>query len=617
MLLAAGWLVQVGLRLWFSRHQFMPLANPDETAYLLAARVIAGGPAGDLSGSTLYQGGYPLLITPVYWFTSDPSTVYHVVLVINALISALILPLGYLTCRRLGLARPLAYGVATVAALLPAGFFYSEYAMTDAVFPVVTLAWLLTTHSWLTAASARGRCVAAAASALLAAYAYATHSRGLVMVAGLAVVGGFVAWRRPRARFSVLVAGLTGVVIAAAGWSLNHHLSVTIYPEGARSLSSTVRTRLGTPHGVFHVLEMAAGQLWRVVMDSWGIAGIGLVAALAVIVRRDVRPELRLMAALAVGVTTAIACLTPAALPLDQAEAWASGRYLDGMIIVFFLAGAAMLLQARMRTILACAAVTTGLFALATATVAVYIGTSVPTSGFGSAFNFAEPAVLTWNWTQASVPLASAVTLVMLAAWLGFAAVLRRWQPGVVANGVSGAKGVSGTGRASEFSGTSGSGGAFGAGEVSGAGEVFRAGEVSGAGQARRVLGVRLVFGACVAAVSLVAVAQMTSHVSQAGSLNAQASSAMLRAAGLRPGEHVAVDRNLSWQLAIPESFEVSWTELDFFWSAKQPPPAGVSVVEVPWASGQSAEASWPDAPPGWRITGSDQGYEWVVWRKG
>src|SRR5258708_6929221 len=43
ILLALGWLVQVGLRVWFSRHQVMPLANPDETAYLVAARVLAGG----------------------------------------------------------------------------------------------------------------------------------------------------------------------------------------------------------------------------------------------------------------------------------------------------------------------------------------------------------------------------------------------------------------------------------------------------------------------------------------------------------------------------------------------------------------------------------------------
>ena len=565
VLLAAGWLVQVGLRVWFSRHQVMPLANPDETAYLIAARVLAGGPGADLSGSTLYPGGYPLLITPVYWFTSNPATVYHAVTVVNAVIGAAVLPLGYLACRRLGLDRPAAYGVATVAALLPAGFFYSGYAMTDAVFPVVTLAWLLTTHSWLTASSARGRYAAAAGSALLAAFAYVIHSRGLVMLAGYAAVGAFIAWRRPAARLSVVLAALTALVTAAAGWSLNHYLSSALYPEGTRSLSGQMRERLTSVSGTIHVFEMAAGQLWRLVLDSWGIAGIGLIVALAVVARRDVRSDLRIMAAVSVAVTTVIAVTAPAALPSDQSQAWASGRYLDGMIIVFFLAGAVLLLRAGLRPILACAACITALFVLAAVTVAVYAGSSVPTAGFGAGFNFAEPAVLTLNWTRANVLLATAVTLGLLAVWIGFAAAVRRWR-------------------------------------------------VSGAWTG---LGVRLAFGGCVAAVSLVAVAQMTSHVSQTSSSNAQAASSLLKASGLRPGEQVAVASNLSWPLWVPQAFEVSWTELELFNPASaSTPPAGVTVVETSWPSGQPAQAGWPDVPAGWRIAASDQVNAWVVWRK-
>ena len=66
LLVAAAWVVQLGLRIWLSRAQTVPLANPDESAYLIAARVLTGGPATDFSDSTLYQGGYPLLITPAF-----------------------------------------------------------------------------------------------------------------------------------------------------------------------------------------------------------------------------------------------------------------------------------------------------------------------------------------------------------------------------------------------------------------------------------------------------------------------------------------------------------------------------------------------------------------------
>jgi len=562
VLLVAGWLCQAGLRAWFGRMQVMPLANPDETAYLIAARVLAGGPGANLSGSTLYPGGYPLLITPVYWFTSNPATVYHAVLMINAAISAAILPLGYLACRRLGLDRPAAYGVATVAALVPAGFFYSQYAMTDAVFPVITLAWLLATHSWLTASSARSRYAAAAGSALLAGFAYMVHSRGLVLLAGYAAVGAFIAWRRPAARGSVAAAALIALGVAGAAWGLNHYLASAIYPEGARSLSGQMASRLHSVQGTIHALEMAAGQLWRLVLDSWGIAGIGLVAALAVIARRGVRTDLRIMAALAVAVTAAIACTAPAALPSDQSQTWASGRYLDGMIITFFLAGAVVLLRAGWRPILGCALCTVVSFVVAAVTVATYAGSSLPTSGFGSAFNFAEPAVLTQNWTQASVLLASAVTLGLLACWVAFALAARRWRAVIP------------------------------------------------------------VFGACVAAVSLVAVAQMTSQVSQASTVQAQAVNVPVSASGVRPGEQVAVSSDLGWQAWVPLAYQVSWTKLQFFDPASQSPPAGVTVVEMPWPDGQSAQpaqpaqASWPHAPAGWRVVASNQAGGWVLWRK-
>jgi len=110
LLLVFGWLVQAGLRAWLSRMQTVPLSTPDEAAYLIAARVLAGGVPANFSYSTLYPAGYPLLIAPVYWFTHNPVTVYRAALGINAAISAAVLPLAYLVGRRLRLDRPTAYG---------------------------------------------------------------------------------------------------------------------------------------------------------------------------------------------------------------------------------------------------------------------------------------------------------------------------------------------------------------------------------------------------------------------------------------------------------------------------------------------------------------------------
>ncbi len=115
----------------------------------------------------------------------------------------------------------------------------------------------------------------------------------------------------------MLAASLTALTAVGAGWSLDRHLASVLYPAGTRSLSSELVTRLGSVQGAIHVGEMAAGQLWRLTLDSWGIAGIGLIAAAAAIARRGVRTDLRIMAALCVAVTIVIACTAPAALPAN------------------------------------------------------------------------------------------------------------------------------------------------------------------------------------------------------------------------------------------------------------------------------------------------------------
>jgi uncharacterized membrane protein YhaH (DUF805 family) len=198
---------------------------------------------------------------------------------------------------------------------------------------------------------------------------------------------------------------------------------------------------------------------------------------------------------------------------------------------------------------------------VAAATVAVYAGTSLPVNGFGNGFNFAEPAVLTQDWTQASVLVATAVAFGLLACWIVLALIVRRWRGLMLACGLG-------------------------------------------------------VLGLGVAAVSLVAVAQMTSHVSRPGtSAQAASTTGLVTAARLKPGDKVAISTEVPWELWIPQAFEISWTELQFFNPASQPPPAGVNVVETPWPNGPSASASWPHAPAGWRIVAANRSAGWVIWR--
>jgi hypothetical protein len=601
LLLVAGWLAQAGLRAWLSRMQAVPLATPDEAAYLIAARVLAGGVPANFSYSTLYPAGYPLLIVPVYWFTHHPVTVYRAVLMINAAVSALLMPLAYLAGRRLGLSRPAAYGVATVTALLPAGLFYSEYAMPDAIYPVLGLAWLLTVHSWLTASSRRRRYAAAIGSGLLAGYAEAVHSRGLVIVGAYVAFGALIAWRRLVPRGTAVAAAVALSLPLWVGSVLNGKLASAMYPSGSRSLLGEVAIRLKSPHDVLLIGEQAAGQMWRFILDGWGVPGIGLIAAVVIALRRAARADLRIMAAISVVITLAIAVTAPAALPPDQSITWASGRYLDFMVVVFFLVGAVVLLREDRRRIIVYAACLVPATLVTAVAVGADAGWSVPTSGFGGAFAFAEPAVLTQDWTQANVFLATAVALLLLAAWVAGVLAADRWGRG----SGSGPAGLLGGGWPDRWGGASLLGGG-GAGRW-------------GGGGARRA---RAVVLGGLGIVSLVAVVQMTGSISQASTPAEEANATgLVNAGGLQPGEYLAVGEGthavgVSWESWMPQAFEIGWAPLEFFNPATGPPPANATVVEVEWLPGQTAQASWPDAPAGWRIVASDQAAGWVAWRK-
>jgi hypothetical protein len=304
---------------------------------------------------------------------------------------------------------------------------------------------------------------------------------------------------------------------------------------------------------------MACGQLWRLSIDSWGIAGIGLIAAVAVAIRRGARTDLRIMAWLSVAVTGATACTSAAALPTDQAQAAAFDRYLDGMIVTFFLVGVVVLLRADRRRIVAYAACAAGLTVLTALTVAAYAGSSLPANGFGNAFNSIGPAVLTQDWTRASVAIATIVALALLATWVAVVLLFRLPRRG------------------------------------------WRAVVLAG-----------------IAAVNLVAVAQLTSHVSQAGTRSQLANTTgLVTGSGLRPGDRIAVSTTLPWQSWVPQAFEIPWTRLHFFNPAGGPPPGDATVVEVPWPAGMPVRASWPQAPAGWRIAAWDRADGWVAWRRG
>ncbi|GGS86720.1 hypothetical protein GCM10010176_032940 [Nonomuraea spiralis] len=528
-LLAAGWAAQVALRLWLFRQHAGPVANPDETGYLIAARWLAGGPGADLSGSTFYQGGYPLVLVPVLWFVRDPVVAYRLVVVVGAMAAAGAFPLAYLLLRRLGTGGRTATVAAFAGGLAPSLLVFSGLALADAILPTVVLAWLVALHDL----AARGSARAGALAGGLGAYAMAVHLRGTVVLAVtvLALAGLYVARRRAGAVAGLAVAG----VVAAAGVLLNRVLSGALYPGGARDLSGLLAERVGGLAGQAWALAGAAGQLWYLIAATWGLAGVGLAGAAALVARRSAPGPHRLLAAVLLATTLGIAYASSAALPDEHRVGnHAYGRYLACVALAWTLAGLLVLARTGRRAVVWHTLAAAGLLTATGGVVAWYAGDRLRGSAY-IAFDFPEVIFLTRVRDSFDLVAASAVALALLAALTGAALLTaRRAWPAVVA----------------------------------------------------------------VLAVINVAFAADLAPKSAPAAAGADWLPALTA-----PGR-VAVDRRVRWNVWVPLSYRVSWTEVEHY---DRTPPAGVCTAVVP-----------PDAgppPEGWAATGAGgvrQG--WTTW---
>lgn len=342
VLLAAGWTFQVIFRLLLASHQTLPRLTPDETGYLLAARVLTGGMGGNLSGFSFYQVGYALLITPAYWLAHDPHTVYRIVVVINALVNSCLLLLAYVALRRLSVRRGAAYVLANATALLPAAVYWNQFAMSDTVMPVIVLGWLLLVHSWLTHGGAR---YGVAASAL-AGYAYAAHARGAVILLVHVALLLFILLKRSMGRVQLGIAAQGLTTVTAVAWGLNQFILSRLYPGGPYSMSHFVITRLSSLSGLAWTFSLGVGQVWYLIVCTWGVAGLG-IAVLGYSVFRSGSVVERTLALMVLAVLAGVALASSAALPDEHAvNNFVYGRYLACLAPVLFLVGAATIVRA-------------------------------------------------------------------------------------------------------------------------------------------------------------------------------------------------------------------------------------------------------------------------------
>ncbi|MFA1541156.1 hypothetical protein [Actinomadura monticuli] len=567
-LFVLGWAAQVALRVWLGSGQTIPVATPDESGYLFAARVLTGGPDADMSYGTVYRGGYPLLLLPAVWLGDGPVAVYRAALVVNALISAAMLPLGYLLLRRLRVRPRWSYVFAHVTALLPCVLFYSEFVLTDAILPVVFTGWLLLAHAWLTAPprrlgqrASRRAALCGAGASLLVAYAATCHTRGVILLAvhaALIVAAPVLRWRSWR---NASAAGLVLAAAAGAGTLLNRSLLPHMYPSGDNDLGGNLVQRLTTPDGWGWTLSLGTGQVWYQSVATGGVAAVGLVALAWVAVRPPPMPpgspgRTRALALALLAVVAGIAFATSAALPVEyRIGNYVYGRYLACVTPVLFIAGVAVLARAPRRTLLPAAASAAAVTVAAACVVQWYAGDLLGRYTY-TPYDFPETAFLTWDWTSFRLWRATLAGLLLLG--LSVAVVrLRRHGP--------------------------------------------------------------LLLAGLLAAVAVAMCATAIDRIAQP-MVRAQTAHTDLRdRVDLRAQRSIAFDWNIWWTIRLSQFYWAWWSDGTVFDSRWTPPPQDVDMIVLAWPKDVPATASWPKgAPPGWRVADSRRTIEgdWVAWTR-
>jgi hypothetical protein len=275
--LLAGTFALFAARLVLSLIRDGPVLVADEMGYLGNARALVGGIDAQMELAPFYRGGYSLLIAPLLELSGNPTTEYHLVLVLNAALAASVFPLLYLLLTRFGGVPPgVAIWAALAGAVYPAITVLSQVAMSEnALFPLVCL-WLLAFAGLLDARERRGQMLWALGLGAATGALWAVHNRMIVAVV-LALAG--LAWLAYRRRLRPGAVALAVLVIALA--FLGTHLLDDFivdhnYGGSASDEFSSRMDELSHFGGLRTALANLFGQTWYLLVATFGLAAAAL-----------------------------------------------------------------------------------------------------------------------------------------------------------------------------------------------------------------------------------------------------------------------------------------------------------------------------------------------------
>lgn len=314
---------------------------PDEPGALAMARWLSGRNRWNMFDHSTWQPALSVLITPVYWLTTDPEVIVRWSLTINALLMGVAAAVTVVLVQRLsGLPTRTAALVAIVIGTTPGALSGAGYVWAE---PLVVLAFVTAVLCAIRVADGAGARWAHGA-AIVAGLGYFAHGRLLpfVFTTTACVVATLLWQRRTRVAATTIVSAFVTFGVVRAATTLVHS---NVWDEtGEVNTSGSVFRRLEQPG---EVLDHLVGQLWYQLVATLGVGAIGIVVVLGAIAFGDRPGVADRRAAVVITFLTAPQLVVSAAFLAGRprADQLVYGRYNDAVMWPALVVGLCWLIR--------------------------------------------------------------------------------------------------------------------------------------------------------------------------------------------------------------------------------------------------------------------------------
>ena len=226
----------------------------------------------NMQGCTFFHAGYSFFISPAFWFSSEPQTVYRFVLAINSfLISSVFLLVYYLLKYIFLFDHKISILSSLVTSLYPPLFLHSITTWAEnAIIPLFVVPSIL-----LYLVMKRESLSLGIVFGLSVSFLYTVHPRSLPVLAITLLYLLFLTFLKILS-LRIIVASLSSLTFGLiATLALHDSLRFLGWYGGGSPLTSHVLSRFTHQIGISQFLLGLAGQLWYLTASTYGLFVVG------------------------------------------------------------------------------------------------------------------------------------------------------------------------------------------------------------------------------------------------------------------------------------------------------------------------------------------------------